>query len=147
MRSIISPLLWLFAVVAVVAVSSCAVTTKPTEGTSETFQNTSEASTDLTSSTSPRSSSGKSESDESKKQALEFTKVNFERVRTDMAVGGGEHLTSLATLLGVSDSCKAEFFSLTKNRFSTLFISDQIAPEELLAELDSELSANPHMKD
>ena len=146
MRSIISPFLWLFAVVAVVAVSSCAVTTRSTQGTSETFQNTSEVSTDFTSSTSPRSSD-KSESDEAKKQALEFTKVNYERVRTDMAVGGGEHLTSLATLLGISDSCKAEFFSLTKNRFSTLFISDQIAPEELLAELDLELSASPHLKD
>jgi len=62
-------------------------------------------------------------------------------------VGGGEHLTSLATLMGISDSRKPEFFSLTKDKFSTLFSSDQVTPEELLAMLDSEISADPYLMD
>ena len=148
MRSVISRISWLIAVFAVVAlVSSCYLTTKSTEGTTKSVKPTSKASTDVTSSTSPGSSSDESEPDESEKQALEFTKVNFERVRTDMAVGGGEHLTSPATLMGISDSRKPEFFSLTKDKFSTLFRSDQVTPEELLAMLDSEISADPYLKD
>jgi len=144
MRSVISRISWLIAVFAVVAlVSSCFyATTKSTEGTTKSVKATSGSSTNATSSTSPGSSS-----DESEKQALEFTKDNFERLRTDMAVGGGEHLTSLATLMGISDSRKPEFFSLAKNKFSTLFSSDQVTPEELLAMLDSEISADPYLKD
>ncbi len=144
MRSVISRISWLIAVFAVVAVvSSCFyATTKSTEGTTKSVKATSGSSTNATSSTSPGSSS-----DESEKQALEFTKDNFERLRTDMAVGGGEHLTSLATLMGIPDSRKPEFFSLTKNKFSTLFRSDQVTPEELLAMLDSEISADPYLKD
>ena len=129
---------------ALVLISACAVTTGSTEGTSETFQNTSDASTDLTSSTSPRSDSKK---DEGKEEAMEFTRANFERVKIDMAVGGGEHLASLATLLGVSHSHQEEFFSLTKENFSNLYSSDETTAEELLAKLDSELSANPRLRD
>lgn len=149
MRSVISRISWLIAVFAVVAVvSSCFyATTKSTEGTTKSVKPTSKASTDVTSSTSPGSSSDESKPDESEKQALEFTTDNFERLRTDMAVGGGEHLTSLATLMGISDSRKPEFFSLTKNKFSTLFSSDQVTPEELLAMLDLEISADPYLMD
>jgi hypothetical protein len=78
---------------------------------------------------------------------MEFTKANFERVKTDMAVGCGEHLASLATLLGVSPSHQEEFFSFTKENFSTLYSSDETTAEELLAKLDSELSANPRLRD
>jgi len=124
--------------------SACAVTTRASQGSSETFANTSEASTKLTSSTSPRSSS---KTDTKTEETIEFTRANFERVKTDMAVGGGEHLASLATLLGVSPSHQEEFFSLTKENFSNFYSSDETTAEELLAKLDLELSVNPQLRD
>jgi hypothetical protein len=133
-------------VVAVLGVMSilyaCAVTNSSTESSSQTFQNTTDASSKFTSSTSPGSGS----SDSAKKeQALVFSKMNLERIKTDMAVGGGEHITSLATLLEIPAYNQQEFFALTKSDFSILFSSDQTTAEELLARLDDELNANPNL--
>ncbi len=131
-------------VVAVLGVMSilyaCAVTNSSTESSSQTFKNTTDASSKFTSSTSPGSDSSESAK---KEQALVFSKMNLERIKTDMAVGGGEHLTSLATLMEIPAHNQQEFSALTKSNFSTLFISEQTTAEELLARLDNELSAKP----
>lgn len=119
---------------------ACAVTSNSTESSTKTFQNTTAASSKFTSSTSPGSDSSKSAE---KERALAFSKVELERIKTDMAVGGGEHLTSLATLLGVPAHNQQEFFALTKANFSTLFSSEPTTAEELLARLEDELSSNP----
>ncbi len=130
-------------VVAVLGVMSilyaCAVTNSSTESSSQTFKNTTDASSKFTSSTSPGSDSSESAK---KEQALVFSKMNLERIKTDMAVGGGEHLTSLATLMEIPAHNQQEFFALTKSNFSILFSSDQTTAEELLARLDDELNDN-----
>jgi len=121
---------------------ACAVTNSSTESSSQTFQNTTDASSKFTSSTSPGSDSSESAK---KEQALAFSKMNLERIKTDMAVGGGEHLTSLATLMEIPAYNQQEFFTITKSNFSTLFSSEQTTAEELLARLDDELNANPDL--
>jgi len=121
-------------------ISACGMTKNTTESTSQTFQNTTDASSKFTSSTSPGSGSGESSKNE---QALAFSRVQLERIKTDMAVGGGEHLTSLATLLGVPPQNQPEFFALTKANFSTLFSAEPTTAEELLARLDDQLDAHP----
>ena len=123
-------------------VYACATTTDTTESSSKTFHNTTEASSKFTSSTSPGGGSSDSAKNE---QALVFSKVNLERIKTDMALGGGEHLTSLATLLDIPARNQPEFFAMTKANFNTLFVSENTTAEELLARLDSELSANPDL--
>lgn len=120
---------------------ACAVTTQTTESSSNTVQNSTEASSKFTSSTSPGGGSDSAK----REQALAFSKIQLERIKTDMAVGGGEHLTSLATLMGVPDHNQQEFFTLTKANFSTLFSSEETTAEELLARLDDELDANPNL--
>jgi len=123
-------------------VYACATTTDTTESSSKTFHNTTDASSKFTSSTSP----GGGSSDLAKKeQALAFSKVNLERIKTDIALGGGEHLTSLATLLDIPARNQQEFFTLTKTNFSTLFGPENTTAEELLARLDTELNANPYL--
>lgn len=110
--------------------SSCAVTTESTEASSETFENTSDASTELTSSTSER--------DEEEKQTarvLRFVKANYSRIRSDMAVGKGEYLTTLAVLLDIDDAKTQKFYQLSKNNFNRLFVSDKTSPEQLVANL------------
>ena len=119
---------------------ACAVTTAPTEASSNTFENTTDASSKFTSSTSTGSDSGESAQNE---QALAFSRVQLERIKTDMAVGGGEHLAALAALLGVPSDNQPEFFALTKANFSTLFSSEQTTAEELLARLDNQLYTHP----
>lgn len=69
--------------------------------------------------------------------------MQLERIKTDMAVGGGEHLTSLATLLGVPSHNQPEFFALTKANFSTLFSTEPTTAEELLARLDDRIDTHP----
>lgn len=124
-KAIFSVIMMLFAIL---LLSSCAVTTESTEASSETFENTSEASTELTSSTSER--------DEEEKQAarvLRFVKANFSRIRSDMAVGKGEYLATLAVLLGIEDTKTQEFYQLSKNNFNHFFVSDETSAEQLVA--------------
>lgn len=131
----------LIAVLSVLSmVYACAVTTDTTESSSKTVQNTTDATSKFTSSTSPGSGSDESAKNE---QALAFSRVQLERIKTDMAVGGGEHLSSLATLLGVPPHNQPQFFALTKTNFSTLFSSQPTTAEELLARLDDQLDAHP----
>ena len=137
----ISPLLIRLIVVGsfMALLSSCAVTTKSTEGSSETFQNTSEASTKFTSSTSPRDE----EKQGSAQNVKQFATVNLERLREDMARGNGEHLTAFAHLLGIKYSHQTEFFAVTKQNYPILFGSEPTTSEDMLARLDAELAAYP----
>lgn len=112
--------------------SSCAFT----DTTTETVGNTVNASVKFTSSTSPGQSSSARD-----QKVYAFTAVNFERIREDMARGGGEYLASLASLMGIPDGQRKAFFALTQKRFQTLFSSEQTTPEELLTRLDQTMRA------
>jgi len=120
-------------------VSSCAVTTRSTEGTSETFQNTSDASTEMTSSTSPRVDEKESDAQKAKR----FATANLDRLQGDMARGGGEHLAAFAHLLGIRETHQGEFYAFTKQNYPLLFSSEPTTSEEMLARLDTQLEANP----
>jgi hypothetical protein len=121
--------------------SGCAVTTASLEASSETLVNTAEASTDVTASTSPRGE--RAAKDEA---TLEYARRSFERLKADMAFGGGEHLASLGSLLGVPAPRQGEFFSLTRERFSALAGPEVKSAEELVANLDAELTRNPQLR-
>jgi len=69
--------------------------------------------------------------------------VNFERLKEDMATGRGEHLTSLATLLGVPPESQEQFCMFTQEKFADVVHSEQVTPEEMLAALRHELSVHP----
>lgn len=119
--------------------SSCAVFTKATEGSSETFQNTSDASTEFTSSTSPRDEGKTSDS----QNVRQFAAINLDRLKGDMARGGGEHLAAFAHLLGIKGDHQSEFFAATRQNYPRLFASEPTSSDEMLARLNTELEANP----
>lgn len=119
--------------------SSCAVVTKSTEASSETFENTSDASTDMTLSTSPRDE----DRDSGNRKVKAYAAVNLDRLREDMARGGGEHLTAFAHLLGIRDTHRAEFYALARDRYPVLFSSEPTTSEVMLARLDVELGNHP----
>lgn len=112
------------------ALTSCTVVTDPTKPT-----------TDVTSSTSPGSSS------KSEKKAEAFINTNFARIKEDMVRGRGEHLASLATLLGVREERCTEFFSLTKEKFPSLIMSERTTSNEFLTALNHELAMHPYLRD
>jgi len=123
--SLIMPLL------AVSLLSSCAIT----QSSSETTGNTSEATSDLTSSTSLH------DDDESEEtQALNFIESNYSHIRSDMSMGKGEYLTTLATLLSVEDAKKEQFYALTKSNFNQILDSSDITAKDTLNNLHSEMS-------
>ena len=121
----------LISVVGGMLLGACSLTTDPTESSS-----------DFTSSTSPNSSS----QPKPEQKAKAFTSDNFARLKEDMALGRGEHLASLATLLGIAENHQAEFFALTKENFSSLVSSEQITADEMFAALNQELLARPHLQ-
>ena len=49
-----------------------------------------------------------------------FALLNFENLTQEMAQGKGEHLASLAALMGIPDEQHPAFFALTQERYSDL---------------------------
>ena len=49
-----------------------------------------------------------------------FAAVNFDNLAQEMAQGQGEHLTSLATLMGIPAEQHGVFFSMAQEKYTTL---------------------------
>jgi hypothetical protein len=60
-----------------------------------------------------------------------------------MAQGGGEHLASLATLLGVPAEQQPAFFSMTQEKYTTLVQSGETTPAAMLKALQEAMAAHP----
>jgi len=121
----------IMSLLAVSLLSSCATT----QSSSETTGNTSEATSDLTSSTSLRDDE---ESEET--EVLKFIESNYSHIRSDMSMGKGEYLTTLATLLSIEDAKKEQFYALTKSSFNQIFDSSDTNAQDLLSNLLAEMS-------
>jgi len=76
-------------------------------------------------------------------QATMFAAIDFENLSQDMAQGGGEHLASLATLLGVPAEHQAEFFAMTQERYTSLVQSGDASPVALVKALHEVMAAHP----
>ncbi|MEK6641208.1 MAG: DUF3015 family protein [Nitrospirota bacterium] len=66
-----------------------------------------------------------------------FIEINYASLSEDMARGGGEHLTSLATLMHVSLEHQPEFFAAVQERYVSLVMSgedDPVLVQEALRE-------------
>jgi hypothetical protein len=72
-----------------------------------------------------------------------FAQTNFENLSQEMAQGQGEHLASLATLMGVPSEHHAEFFALTQEHYTTLVQSGNTTPGAMLAALDGAMAGHP----
>ena len=67
----------------------------------------------------------------------------FESLAEDMAQGHGEHLTSLATLLGVPDEAQPEFFALVQEKYALLVGSDDTTAITMLQALQAAMAERP----
>jgi hypothetical protein len=71
-----------------------------------------------------------------------YVAANFDHVKRDMARGGGEYLTTLASLMEVAPADQAAFYALTKDRFASLAGGTST---DLIRNLDREMAANPQL--
>ena len=76
-------------------------------------------------------------------QTTLFANLNFENLSQEMAQGGGEHLTSLATLLGVPVEQQPAFFAMTQAKYTTLVQSGETTPAAMLKALQEAMAAHP----
>ena len=71
--------------------------------------------------------------------ADKFLDSNMEKIAKEMSTGQGENLSTLASLMGISDSDKGHFYSVTQSRFSEIFSKADISSKEVLQSLKTVL--------
>jgi DUF3015 family protein len=72
-----------------------------------------------------------------------FAAANYENLSQEMAQGGGEHLASLAELMGIPENHRSEFFGLAQGQYTTLIQSGDTTPEGMIKTLQSAISTRP----
>ena len=76
-------------------------------------------------------------------KAVVFTAANFENLSQEMAQGQGEHLASLATLMGVQAQQQTTFFTMTQERYTSLFKAGQASPLAMVNAINEEILVHP----
>ncbi|WHZ24055.1 MAG: outermembrane protein [Nitrospira sp.] len=72
-----------------------------------------------------------------------FALMNFENLTQEMAQGKGEHLASLASLMGIPDDRHAAFFALTQERYTALVQAGETSSVALVKALNDAVAKNP----
>ncbi|HRF43061.1 MAG TPA: DUF3015 family protein [Candidatus Competibacteraceae bacterium] len=126
MKSLLNSALITLSILLGLGISACTVLVDPSSGSSATT-----------------GGSNSSAFMNRQQQTAEFAKVNFQRLKQDIAIGQGEYLSSLATLLSIEPSRQSEFFLFTQRKFTVLFPSDQTTADEMLMALNQEMRADP----
>jgi hypothetical protein len=76
-------------------------------------------------------------------KATVFTAANFENLSQDMAQGRGEHLASLATLMGVPANHQGEFFTMTQNQYTDLIRKGEASPVAMVKAINDAIASHP----
>ncbi len=77
------------------------------------------------------------------KKTEAFVVANYDDLLQEMAQGRGEHLASLATLIGVEDQNALEFSAWVQQEYQRLIGSDESGPVELLHSLHKSFPQRP----
>jgi hypothetical protein len=72
-----------------------------------------------------------------------FASINFENLSQEMAQGHGEHLASLATLMGVPAERQGEFFAMAQDRYTTLMKDGETSSVAMVKALNDAITAHP----
>ncbi|MBI3356098.1 MAG: DUF3015 domain-containing protein [Nitrospirae bacterium] len=72
-----------------------------------------------------------------------FASLNFEALSAEMAQGQGEHLASLASLMGVPAEHQATFFAMTQERYTSLVQAGEASPVALVKALNDAIAGHP----
>lgn len=72
-----------------------------------------------------------------------FASLNFENLAQDMAQGQGEHLASMATLMGIPAAQHPAFFAMTQEKYASLVAAGETSPVALVKALNEAVATNP----
>jgi hypothetical protein len=72
-----------------------------------------------------------------------FAAANYNSLSQEMARGGGEHLASLAELMGVPEESRPAFFALAQAQYATLVESGNTTPAALIQTLQNGMETQP----
>jgi hypothetical protein len=72
-----------------------------------------------------------------------FASLNFDALTAEMAQGQGEHLASLATLMGIPAERHGEFFAMTQERYTSLVQAGEASPVALVKSLNDAIAGHP----
>ena len=76
-------------------------------------------------------------------KATVFVAANFENLSQDMAQGRGEHLASLASLMGVPANHQSEFFTMTQDQYTFLLREGAASPIAMVNAINNAIAAHP----
>ena|SRR5882724_10518287 len=74
------------------------------------------------------------------RQTEVYVEVNFDSLRREMAVGQGEFVDTLTTLLGATDATRPALLKLFRSEYTALFPTANTTPEEMLHRLRIKLA-------
>ncbi|MFQ5729978.1 MAG: DUF3015 domain-containing protein [Waddliaceae bacterium] len=80
-----------------------------------------------------------------KEEGNVFAASNFDNLEKEMATGKGEHLNTLAGLLGCPAEKSPTFASYTQENYSAIFSSMQTTPDEMLQAVITGMSNHPEL--
>jgi hypothetical protein len=72
-----------------------------------------------------------------------FAQLNFENLSQEMAQGQGEHLASLATLMGVPAEQQHAFFAMTQERYTSLVKTGEASPVAMVKAINDAIASHP----
>ena len=78
-----------------------------------------------------------------KNKHINMASLSFESLAEEMAQGRGEHLGSLATLLGVPEESQPEFFALVQEQYTILVGPDDTTAVTMLQALQAAVAERP----
>ncbi|HLK90556.1 MAG TPA: DUF3015 family protein [Polyangia bacterium] len=81
----------------------------------------------------------------SQREQAAFAEVNFQDLKRNMAAGGGEFLTSFATLLGCEESAKPALASMTQAKYEAILPSEKSGPMDLLVGVKAQIKSDPSL--
>ena len=69
--------------------------------------------------------------------------MNFENLSQEMAQGKGEHLASLATLMGIPAEQHTDFFALTQERYTAMVEAGETSSVAFVKALNDAVGKSP----
>jgi len=76
-------------------------------------------------------------------KATMFAEMNTDALAQEMAQGNGEHLASMATLLGVPQPQHEAFFAMAQGRYAALSLTGDMSAAAMVKTLNEGISADP----
>jgi len=74
-----------------------------------------------------------------------FAEVNFQDLKRNMATGGGEFLTSFATLLGCEETAKPALAKMTQSKYEAILPSEKTTPIEMLTGVKAQIKSDAQL--